>query len=391
MRSRPLMRIRFHGAAGEVTGSRHLVEFNGRQVLLDCGMVQGGRNEAARNAAGFGFDPRALDSVVVSHAHIDHIGRLPLLVKRGYEGPIWVTPATQQLAKIMLEDSASLAAADAEKENRGRQRRGEQLVAPLYLMRDVVDTLQADEAAALRRRGRDRAGHDPRLRRRRPHPRRGQRAAARHAERRFAAAGVLRRHRARSMRPSCATRRRAARPTSCCSRAPTATACTGRAPETVKEIGEILAQARETGGNVLIPAFAVGRSQEILYWFARHYDEWKLGEWKIFLDSPMANRVIEVYQRNHGLFDHDAREQLSNGKHPFRLPNLKLVSDVQDSRRSTGATPARSSSPARACATAAASATTCGTTCGGPTRTCCSSATRRRARSAGSWSTAPTS
>lgn len=340
MRSRPLMRIRFHGAAGEVTGSRHLVDFNGRQVLLDCGMVQGGRGEAARNAAGFGFDPRALDSVVVSHAHIDHIGRLPLLVKRGYEGPIWVTPATHQLAKIMLEDSASLAAADAEKENRGRQRRGEQLIAPLYLLRDVADTLKrmkplpyGDEAEIVPGMKLDFADAGHIL---------GAASVQLHAtvkgdSRRLVFSGDIGPVDAPFVRDPVPRREadfvllestygdRLHRPR----------------PETVKEIGQILTQARETGGNVLIPAFAVGRSQEILYWFARHYDEWKLGEWKIFLDSPMASRVIEVYQRNHGLFDPDAREQLSNGKHPFRLPNLKLVSDVQDSealnRRSSGA------------------------------------------------------
>jgi metallo-beta-lactamase family protein len=119
-----LLKVRFFGAAGEVTGSRHLVETDGKRLLLDCGMIQGGRNEAARNAAGFGFDPGGLDAVVISHAHIDHIGRIPLLVKRGYRGPIWATRATCELAKIMLEDAANLASADAERENRGRQRRG---------------------------------------------------------------------------------------------------------------------------------------------------------------------------------------------------------------------------------------------------------------------------
>jgi len=114
------MRIEFFGAAGEVTGSCHLLHVGERRVLLDCGMVQGGRDERTRNAAKFAFDVRALDAMVLSHAHIDHLGRLPLLSRRGYRGPVFTHRATADLAKIMLEDAARLAMADAEHENRRR-------------------------------------------------------------------------------------------------------------------------------------------------------------------------------------------------------------------------------------------------------------------------------
>ncbi|MFY8135963.1 MAG: MBL fold metallo-hydrolase, partial [Aquimonas sp.] len=116
------MRITIHGAAGEVTGSCHLLEFGRHQVLLDIGMIQGGHEEAHRNSDVFPFDLRKLDAVVISHAHIDHLGRLPLLVKRGYSGPVYTHRATADLARIMLEDSASLAAADAERDNRRKLR-----------------------------------------------------------------------------------------------------------------------------------------------------------------------------------------------------------------------------------------------------------------------------
>jgi metallo-beta-lactamase family protein len=337
--SAPLLRLRFLGAAGEVTGSRHLLEFGERRILLDCGMMQGGAHEAARNAAGFGFDPATLDAVVISHAHIDHIGRLPLLVKRGFNGPVYATKATADLARIMLEDSASLAAADAERENRGRQRRGEATIEPLYLLRDVVDTMRLmrpldygearEILPGLTLRFHD-AGHIigaaiTEL----VGERDGQR-------RRLVYSGdlgprgtpILRDpavlHEADLVLLESTYGDREHRPRE----------------DTVSEIGEILRGARNSGGNVLIPAFAVGRTQELLFWLARHFDQWHLADWQIFLDSPMATRVTELYKRHADLFNDGARGSITDGANPFKLPNLRLITDVQDSmalnRRASG-------------------------------------------------------
>ncbi len=113
------MRVHFHGGAGgEVTGSCHLVECAGRRVLLDCGMIQGGREAEARNLEPFGFDPSTIDALVLSHAHIDHIGRVPLLARLGYRGPIHAHAATCDLMPVMLLDAASLAERKAEIQNR---------------------------------------------------------------------------------------------------------------------------------------------------------------------------------------------------------------------------------------------------------------------------------
>ena len=114
------MQVDFHGAAGEVTGSMHLVHAAGRQVLLDCGLLQGRRELEARNADPFPFEPASLDAVVLSHAHIDHIGRVPLLVARGFDGLIWLHGATADLLPVMLEDAASLAESEAQRANRHR-------------------------------------------------------------------------------------------------------------------------------------------------------------------------------------------------------------------------------------------------------------------------------
>ena len=133
--------IQFLGAAGEVTGSCHLLRAAGKKILLDCGMIQGGREEGGRNREAFPFDPADIDAVVLSHGHIDHCGRLPLLVKRGYTGKIHTHTATADLLPVMLEDSARLAEADVEHSNRLRQRRGLKPIEPLYELADVSATI----------------------------------------------------------------------------------------------------------------------------------------------------------------------------------------------------------------------------------------------------------
>ena len=132
------MELEFFGAAGEVTGSCHIVRCAGYQVLLDCGMIQGSRESEARNAEPFPFDPRKIDAVVLSHAHIDHSGRLPLLVQRGFSGPIYAQNATAELCEILLRDSASLAQRDADWQNRKLESQGKPPVQPLYTVDDAI-------------------------------------------------------------------------------------------------------------------------------------------------------------------------------------------------------------------------------------------------------------
>lgn len=319
------MEVRFEGAADRVTGSLHVVKAAGQLLLLDCGMIQGSDAEEALNLAPFGFDVGAIDAVVISHAHIDHIGRLPLLVARGYRGPVYAQAATADLMPIMLMDAASLQESDADRRNRHR-RDGEAEVAPLYTREDVQETLSLLRTLDYHQRAEilpgitinllD-AGHilgscivevfaDGRklvfsgdL---------GPKGTPiiRDAENPQAADQLLmestygdRDHRDRA--------------------------------ETIRELGGILDAAWKDGGNVLIPAFAVGRSQELLYWFARHWDEWQMSRWRIFLDSPMAGKVVKVYDHHHELFDADAVGVWKGTPNPFRLPNLHLTESVDES------------------------------------------------------------
>ncbi|MCK7480826.1 MAG: MBL fold metallo-hydrolase [Candidatus Moduliflexus flocculans] len=131
------MRIHFHGAAQTVTGSQHLLEINGHRLLLDCGLFQGRRDETYSRNLNFVHDPRKVDAVILSHAHIDHCGNLPNLVKNGYEGPIYATRATVDLATIMMADSGRIQEGDAEFVNKKRARRGETPIKPLYTEADA--------------------------------------------------------------------------------------------------------------------------------------------------------------------------------------------------------------------------------------------------------------
>ncbi len=319
------MRVHFHGAAGEVTGSLHEVEAAGRRLLLDCGMIQGGREAAARNVEPFPFDPAAADALVVSHAHIDHIGRIPLLVRRGFRGPILAQAATADLMPVMLMDSAALAEADAERANRHR-REGEPPREPPYTRVDVEAAMRLVRPLPYGARTEVLPGIDATFQDA-GHILGSAIVELRAQGRRLVYSGdlglrgtpilrdpaLLREADLVLMESTYGDRDHRER------------------TATVLEIGDVLEHAWREGGNVLIPAFAVGRCQELLYWFARHFERWNLGRWRIFLDSPMAARVLGVYDRHVDLFDAQARQVWARKPHPFRLPNLRVSESVADS------------------------------------------------------------
>jgi metallo-beta-lactamase family protein len=324
------MQLEFFGAAGEVTGSCHIMRVGGRELLLDCGMIQGGRDAPERNRMPFPFAANAIDAVVLSHAHIDHCGRLPLLVRRGYRGPIYTNTACAELVPILLRDSANLAMRDAERTNKYAAP-GAPRAEPLYDLDDVARTLELIQPIPydLKRellpgvtvRVRD-AGHilgsssvevwvtEGEARRKLVFSGDlGQYGTPiLHDPWRFEAADVVlmestygdRRHRGRD--------------------------------DTERELGAILAHAARDGGNVIVPAFAIGRSQELLYLLAKHYGEWHLARWKIFLDSPMAIAASKVYWRHPDRFDEEATRLREGFRGLPPLPNLTLSETADESR-----------------------------------------------------------
>ena len=324
------MQIEFYGATSGVTGSCHILRTGDHTLLLDCGMIQGRREEMERNRRPFPFDPNGISAVVLSHGHIDHSGRIPLLVKQGYDGPIYAQNATVDLCDILLQDSAHLQEKDAEYTNKRRQRRNKPPVEPLYTVEDARNALrnlvgfrydeEREILPGVRIRFRD-AGHilgscsvEVWLE---EHGRRckvvfsgdlGQYdtpilndpAAIEEADHVIVESTYgNRRHRDRQA--------------------------------TIDEIGEIISDAAHHRGNLLIPAFSIGRTQELLYYLGKYYDDWQLDRWHVFLDSPMAIRASKVYWEYPQLYDEEAtklRRQVHEMPH---LQNLRLTPTPEES------------------------------------------------------------
>ncbi len=310
------------GAAGEVTGSCYLVDTGATRILLECGLFQGGRAAEARNAARWRFGIDDIDAVVLSHAHLDHSGLVPRLVKDGYGGTVHATRATCDLLAIMWQDAAHLNERDAEWENKWRRRAGKPLVTPLYGLDDArralarlapVDYGEVREVASgITVRWLD-AGHI---------------LGSAIVELDVAHAGgrtrvvfsgdlgnsdtVLLRdptplQEADLLLLECTYGDRNHRGTG----------------ETREELAAILATAHAAGGNVIIPAFAVGRSQELIYTLGQLEREGRLPQAQVFLDSPMAIAATRTYERHQALFDPVERGELAGQGLAAWLPALR--------------------------------------------------------------------
>ncbi len=325
------MHIECLGAVGRVTGSCHLVKAGDFRILLDCGLIQGRHQDEALNSDPFPFDVSEIDAVVLSHAHIDHSGRIPLLVKRGYDGPIFAQTATAELCDIMLRDSANIHEQEAERTNRRREENGEEPVEPLYT------TADADLAMAQFRPMRYHRKFEvtPSIRAR------------------FLDAGHIL---GSSIVELWATEGSETRKIVFSGDLGHADAPVLRDPEPVvtadfvlmestygdrnhrswaetqAEVQEIAGITLKAKGNILIPAFAVGRSQLLLYWMARNFIDVGLDNWQVYLDSPMAIRATAVYEKFVSLLDEDARELWGGQEISTSLPNLHFCRTADESR-----------------------------------------------------------
>lgn len=327
-RQRGETEVRFLGAAGEVTGSCALVAHGGRQVLVDCGLVQGSHQDERRNAAEFDFEPAALDAVVLSHAHIDHSGRLPLLVKRGFRGTIHTHRATRDLCRILLRDSAHLMARDAELESRRHQRRGEPTVEPLYGTEDVARCLRAVRGHDYRKAVRVAPGVEATL-----HDA-GHLLGSAIVELKLGGGAATRTlvfsgdlgHRGTTLLPDPA---RLAHADAVVMESTYGDRDHRPWQESVAELGAVLRAAADGRGNVLIPAFSVGRTQELLYLMGRYWDEWGMARWHVFVDSPLAIEATEIYGQHWALHDPAIAKTIHDTM--FRLPNLHFTQTPKQS------------------------------------------------------------
>ncbi|MGI9627345.1 MAG: MBL fold metallo-hydrolase [Longimicrobiales bacterium] len=329
------MKITFWGAARTVTGSMHLVELeNGSRVLLDCGLYQGRRSEARKINEELPFDGRAIDVVLLSHAHIDHSGLLPLLYRRGFRGRIYATHATYDLCALMLLDSAYIQEKDASYVNRRnrKRKRDEPEVQPLYAMEDAEKVLdlfvgvgygqEFDPVPGMKVEYRD-AGHIL-----------GSATISITVEeggktKRVGFTGDV----GRTGRPIL----RDPVTMADCDFLITESTYGGKVhdppEESKRRLREVVRGTAQRGGKVIIPAFAVGRTQEIVYILDQLENEGTLAPIPAYVDSPLAVNVTGVYQVHPECYDRDLRDYLLQDPNPFGFERLTYVRHVEESKR----------------------------------------------------------
>lgn len=326
------MKIEFLGAAGEVTGSCFLLRFAGQQILVDCGLIQGSRIHERHNHEPFPFKVGEIDAVVLTHAHLDHSGRLPLLVKRGYKGPVYTHKATVDLCGVMLEDAGYLNEKEVQWENNKRERKGLELIEPLYTRKEARIAHQQFQPLEYSNTREILPGvkltlHDA-----------GHILGSAIVELglkeggsryKIVFSGDLGHYGAPILRDPAVIKEADL----VVMESTYGDRLHREWHETWREMGDILSGAYSGKGNILIPAFTIGRTQEMLYVFNRHFDEWGIGNWEVFLDSPMGIEATEIYTRHAKVYDAGARKIYEQSGDPFNLPNLHLYRRSQDSMK----------------------------------------------------------
>ncbi|MET0012394.1 MAG: MBL fold metallo-hydrolase [Sedimenticola sp.] len=324
------MEVEFYGAASGVTGSCHIVRTGNRTILLDCGLIQGRREEMEKNRRPFPFSPDEISAVILSHGHIDHSGRIPLLVKQGYQGPIYAQNATADLCDILLQDSAFLQEKDAQYTNKRLKRKKKPLIEPLYMVDDAKTALtnmvglrygeKKEILPGVTLRYQD-AGHIL-----------GSSSVELWLEedgrqRKLVFSGDLGQYDTPILNDPAVIRR--------ADHVIIESTYGNRRHKdrqgTIDEIGSIIRDAAHHKGNLLIPAFSIGRTQEILYYLGKYYDEWELDRWEVFLDSPMAIRASKVYWEYPHLYDEEATKLRRKVNEMPHLRNLRLTPSPQES------------------------------------------------------------
>ncbi|NDJ86011.1 MAG: MBL fold metallo-hydrolase [Chloroflexi bacterium] len=329
------MKITFHGAARTVTGSQHLVEVNGYRILLDCGLYQGRRKEAVERNSNLPFDPNSIDAVVLSHAHIDHSGNIPGLVKNGYRGPIYTTHATRDLAAAMLPDSGHIHERDAEYVNKKRARRDEPPIEPLYTQDDAYGSLQYFESMNYDRSKQILEGVDLTLY-----------DAGHMLGSAIVVLDVEDRDAVRDIRlVFSGDLGREGLPIL---RDPTKLGYAdililestygNRVHEPMGDsagrLKSIIDRIVRDKGALVVPAFAVGRTQQIVYLLQKLHSAQEIPEIPIFVDSPLAIDATSVFRLHPEAYDEDVRDYMMayNDDDIFGFNKLRYTRRVEESK-----------------------------------------------------------
>jgi metallo-beta-lactamase family protein len=325
--------LKFFGAAQNVTGSRHLLQANDIRILVDCGLYQE-RQFRERNWDPFPISPDGIDAVLLTHAHLDHCGLLPKLVREGFAGKIYCNPATAEIAKIILLDSAKIQEEDAEhkrKRHKKEGRKGPYPEVPLYTTEDAEACLPLFSHVQYRKavglgKGVEATFYD-----------------AGHVLGSSIIRVKVRQNGQERIILFSGDIGRPDRPIVC---DPTVfdradyvlieSTYGNRNHEDTKDvkemIGEVINSTKKAGGNIIVPSFALERSQEVLYYINELLLEKKIPHLKIFLDSPMASRITEVFKNHPELFDEQMAEFVKKRESPFNLPELEMAGNADESK-----------------------------------------------------------
>ncbi len=328
------MRLTIHGAAHTVTGSKYIIEINNKKLLLECGLFQGKRKKTYEYNLNFDFDPNDIDAVILSHAHIDHSGNLPNLVKQGYRGPIYATHATRDLADIMLKDSGHIHEYDVKYVNNRRAKKDLPPVEPLYTMADAARTIPLFHGVAY---------NEP------FEPVPGVSARFIEAGHILGSAAVLLDLEEDHRKTRFWFSGDIGRPDKPLLRDPVLPGgydvdtmmmeCTyGDRPhdninEVYEEFRQVVKQTIERGGKVIIPSFSVGRTQTLVYLLNQLISEGELPKIPVFVDSPLAVSASEIYRRHPECFDQETWDFISKHRHPaLDFDQLTYTHSVEESK-----------------------------------------------------------
>jgi metallo-beta-lactamase family protein len=324
------LKIQFIGGARTVTGSQHLLSINGKKILLECGLFQGRRNETYEKNKNFKFDPKEIDALILSHAHIDHSGNIPHLVKDGFNRPIYATSATVDLCKIMLEDSAYLQQRDIEWLNKKKKKRIPE--EPLYSVEDVEDTIQkfvpvdyntgTEIFPGVVAYFQD-AGHIL-----------GSAGILLEIEEdgkkiRFGFSGDIGRHETPIIRDPDYLRDLDV----LIMESTYGNRLHTHSDEVEEEVAKVVREMFDRKGKIIIPAFAVGRTQLLVYVLHKLFDQNRIPEIPIYVDSPLAVNATKVFKDHPECFDRETnRIFLESGDDPFGFGRLKYITTVDQSK-----------------------------------------------------------
>jgi len=331
------MKLTFHGAARTVTGSMHLVEAGGKRILLDCGLFQGRRKDADRINRNLPFPGSSIDAVVLSHAHIDHSGNLPTLVRNGFSGPIYTTPATADLCNWMLKDTAHIQEKDAEFLNKRRDKRKSAgldngIAEPLYTTEDAERTLPLFHPVPY---------HSPQLLA-------DQVNYVPYDAGHILGSSFVVLHEARAdQRVSLLFSGDLGRPNLPIIRDPESPPAAdylilestygGRLHKSVSHVinklESVVTRTAARGGRIIVPAFAVGRTQQLVLLLHQLANEKRIPNIPIYVDSPLAINVTDVHRNHPECFDEEARKYLLDGEDPFGFRRLQYIRDSADSKK----------------------------------------------------------